>query len=233
MSTEPASNLDTIYGIPELGTDEIVPIIDEDDEVEDESDEEEDSDKEVDNDSDTTEDSDSDRDEDDEETREKRISKPDESSGPAIPLFANLDNFDSDEDDEDEDDRDDQYLQKFDAEMKQQLITDYHPELRSHNYDEVDILSRVVRDETGVIIDPLHRTLPFLTRYEKARILGERAKQINSGGKPFIEVEASVLDGYLIALKELEQRKIPFIIQRPLPNGGLEMWKCSDLEILG
>jgi DNA-directed RNA polymerase I, II, and III subunit RPABC2 len=142
-------------------------------------------------------------------------------------------NSDDEEDEgEDEDEEDENYLQKFDEVSQQKIISDFHPELHSHNYHEIDILSRVVRDETGQIIDPLHRTLPFITRYEKARILGERAKQINGGGKPLVEVESTVLDGYLIALKEFEEKKIPFILKRPLPNGGCEYWKFSDLEIL-
>jgi len=33
-------------------------------------------------------------------------------------------------------------------------------------------------------------------------------------------------------LEEYKQKKIPFIIQRPLPNGGIEMWKFADLEII-
>jgi DNA-directed RNA polymerase I, II, and III subunit RPABC2 len=104
--------------------------------------------------------------------------------------------------------------------------------LNAHNNEEVEILSRVVRNENGQIIDPLHRTVPFITKYEKARVLGERAKQLNSGAKPFVEVEPSVLDGYLIALKEFEEKKIPFILKRPLPNGGCEYWKMKDLEVI-
>jgi hypothetical protein len=33
-------------------------------------------------------------------------------------------------------------------------------------------------------------------------------------------------------MKEFEAKAIPFIVQRPLPNGGVEMWKFADLEIL-
>ena len=89
-----------------------------------------------------------------------------------------------------------------------------------------------MRDENGNIIDPLHKTVPFLTRYEKARILGERAKQINSGAKTFVDLEPNVIDGYVIALKEFEAKKIPFIVKRPLPNGGVEYWRFEDLEVL-
>ena len=148
-------------------------------------------------------------------------------------LYENADDDDNDEDEDDDDEDDDEdYLKKFDENINKNIISEYHPELQQHNYEEIDSLCIVVRNELGVIIDPLHKTLPFLTKYEKARILGERAKQINAGGKPFIHVEPSMIDGYLIAMKELEEKKIPFIIKRPLPNGGCEYWKLKDLEIL-
>ena len=135
-------------------------------------------------------------------------------------------------DDEDEDDDDVDYLQKFDESIKQKIITDFHPELKTHNYDEIEVMSRVIRDNNGTVIDPLHKTLPFITKYEKSRILGERATQLNAGAKTMIEVEPDMIDGYIIALKEFEQKKIPFIIKRPLPNGAVEYWKLEDLEIL-
>ena len=137
-----------------------------------------------------------------------------------------------DTDEEDDDDMDENYLQKFEENIQKNIIAEHHPELHAQNYDEIDVLSRVVRDENGVIIDPLHRTLPFITRYEKARIIGERSKQLNAGARPLVEVDVSIIDGYVIALKEYEEKKIPFIIKRPLPNGGCEFWKFKDLEIL-
>jgi DNA-directed RNA polymerase I, II, and III subunit RPABC2 len=144
--------------------------------------------------------------------------------------------FDSgNEDDSDLDDDDDdgaQYLQKLDESVREQTIANHHPELIIHNYDEVEALTTVIKDDRGVIIDPLHRTLPFLSKYERTRILGERAKQINDGAKPFVESDASIIDGYLIALKELEEKKLPFIIRRPLNNGASEYWKLKDLEFL-
>lgn len=142
--------------------------------------------------------------------------------------------FDSDADDESdmEDDDGEQYLQKLDDSVRQQTIANHHPELIINNYEEVEALTTVIRDERGIIVDPLHKTLPFLTKYEKTRILGERAKQINDGAKSFVTTDPSVIDGYLIALAELEQKKIPFIIRRPLSNGGSEYWKLRDLEII-
>ena len=139
---------------------------------------------------------------------------------------------DEDDSDLDEDEDGTHYLQKLDESVKEQTIANHHPELIIHNYDEVEVLTTVVRNEHGIIVDPLHRTLPFLSKYERTRILGERAKQINDGARPFVTMDPSVIDGYLIALKELEERKLPFIIRRPLSNGGSEYWKLKDLEFI-
>ena len=130
------------------------------------------------------------------------------------------------------DDDNENYLQKFDESIRQNIIAQYHPEMIIKNSAEIETLSRVVRNANGNIIDPFHKTLPFLTKYEKARILGERANQINEGSPIFVKVDPDVIDGYLIALKEFEERKIPFIIQRPIPDGTCEYWKLSDLEII-
>ena len=139
---------------------------------------------------------------------------------------ATVTQYDSDEEDETN------YLQKFDSKMRENFIADHHPEARTHNYEEVKALSRVSRDGRGIIIDPLHKTIPFLTKYEMTRIVGQRAKQLDNGAKAFVKVPINVVDGYQIALLELEQKKLPFIIKRPYPNGGVEYWNVSDLEVL-
>lgn len=69
-----------------------------------------------------------------------------------------------------------------------------------------------------------------MTKYEKARILGQRAKQIETGAKPFVKVPENVIDSYVIAELELREKKIPFIIKRPIPGGGFEYWHMRDLE---
>ena len=137
------------------------------------------------------------------------------------------------DDDEDEEDNDDQYLQKFDAELNKNYVVDFHPECSIHNYEEITILTHVVRDNNNNIIDDLHRTIPFLTKFEKARVLGQRAKQLSyPDTKPFIKVPENVIDGYIIAELELQQKRIPFIIRRPFPGGGSEYWNLRDLEII-
>ena len=142
-----------------------------------------------------------------------------------------VDDDDNDDNDDDDDD-DDDMLQKFDHETKKKYIAAHHPECLSFNHEETETLSRVVRDENGRIVDPYHKTLPFLTKYEKTRILGIRTKQLNEGAKPYIDVNPTIIDGYIIAQLELEHKRLPFIIRRPIPNGGSELWKLQDLEII-
>ena len=136
-------------------------------------------------------------------------------------------------DDDDEDDDGEMYLKKFDREVNENYIVNNHPECMMQNYDEILAMTTVVRDENNIIIDDLHMTNPFLTKYERARILGQRAKQIETGATPFVKVPENIIDGYLIAEMELQQGRIPFIIRRPLPNGGSEYWKIGDLENIG
>ena len=138
--------------------------------------------------------------------------------------------LDVDEDDDDDDDDDEFDLEKIDYELKQGFLRNNHPEKMQHNYDEVYHLAKVLRNKHGEIIDDLHKTTPILNKYEKAKILGTRANQINNGSKPFITLDSNVIDAYVIAQMELHEKKIPFIIRRPIPNGGSEYWHIQDLE---
>jgi len=148
--------------------------------------------------------------------------------------YVSSDNNDEDDEDEDEDDDEDgnQYLKKFDKDLRHNYILHYHPETTILNCDEISSMTKVVRNNDGIIIDDLHKTNPYLTKYEKAKILGVRAKQINENSPIFINVPENIIDGYLIAELELKEKKTPFIIQRPLPNGGSEYWNISDLEFI-
>lgn len=134
--------------------------------------------------------------------------------------------------DSDDDEYDENYLQKFDANVTQNYINANHPEVFSHNFDEVTKMMQIHRDNNGNIIDPCHKTLPIMTKFEKTRIIGQRAKQIETGSIPFIKVPDNIIDSYLIAELELQQRKLPFIIRRPLPNGTCEYWDANDLEMI-
>jgi len=147
-------------------------------------------------------------------------------TGPGAVLSDDPDLLDSDEEDEDS------YVRKLDESISQNLIETFHPESKVHNFEEVQALCNLVRDANGAVVDPLHRTSPFMTKYEKTRLLGIRAKQLDRGATPLVKVPVGVIDGYTIALAELEQKRMPFIIRRPIPGGGSEYWRAYDLEVL-
>jgi DNA-directed RNA polymerase subunit K/omega len=142
------------------------------------------------------------------------------------------DGNESDGGDDDASDDGTNYLRKFDSEMRDNYIASHHHEMMQLNAAEVESLVRVVRNADGAIVDGIHKTMPFLTKYEKTRILGQRAKQLNQGAQPLIPVDKKIIDGYLIAQLELQQKALPFIIRRPLPGGKSEYWRLADLELI-
>jgi DNA-directed RNA polymerase I, II, and III subunit RPABC2 len=85
------------------------------------------------------------------------------------------------------------------------------------------------RDVSG--LDDKHVTYPFLTNYERTKIVSFRASQISNGAKPYILVPEGVTDSYVIATMELDAKRLPFIMKRPLPDGTFETWRLSDLLV--
>ena len=125
-----------------------------------------------------------------------------------------------------------EYKTKFSNELRSEYIKTYHPEEIHKPFDEIYQLSHVTRNEEGNIIDDNHKTYPILSKYEKTRIIGLRVSQLNKGSKPFITLKNKILDNSLIAEKELQEKALPFIIMRPIPNALSEYWKVSDLELI-
>ncbi|KAG8898105.1 DNA-directed RNA polymerases I II and III subunit RPABC2 [Tulasnella sp. 403] len=71
-------------------------------------------------------------------------------------------------------------------------------------------------------------TTPYMTKYERARVLGTRALQISMNAPVLVPLEGET-DPLEIAIKELSQRKIPLVIRRYLPDGSYEDWSVSEL----
>ena len=74
------------------------------------------------------------------------------------------------------------------------------------------------------------KTIPILSKYERTRVVGERAIQISMGAPPLVEV-GNLENPVDIAEKELREKKIPYIIKRVLPNGLIELWSVDELRI--
>ena len=73
-------------------------------------------------------------------------------------------------------------------------------------------------------------TTPYMTKYERARVLGTRALQISMNAPVMVELDGET-DPLEIAGKELRQGRVPFTIRRFLPDGSYEDWACHELIV--
>lgn len=213
-------------------------VDDEDDQDGDEvgSDEEDERDGNENNENADTEDEDGDDDSDNEDNIDDiaTSSKPNSQRMPADILNDTQFKYDNDIN---EDDFEDFTFEKFDNEIRDKYISEYHPEFKHRNLEEVIALTNIKRNEDNLIEDELHKTVPFLTKYEKTKVIGLRIKQLSNGSTPFINVQEifrtpNFLDNFAIAEKELEMKKIPFIIARPVYGKTVEYWNLKDLELI-
>lgn len=88
-------------------------------------------------------------------------------------------------------------------------------------------------DSTGVDVSSTGRakiTTRYLTKYERARLLGTRALQLSMNAPPLVELRGET-DALQIAQRELRERKLPLIIRRYLPDGSYEDWSLNELMI--
>ncbi|TKY51265.1 DNA-directed RNA polymerases II, IV and V subunit 6A [Spatholobus suberectus] len=92
-----------------------------------------------------------------------------------------------------------------------------------------DPLDTVDKDEEQPVERP-RKTSKYMTKYERARILGTRALQISMNAPVMVELEGET-DPLEIAMKELRERKIPFTIRRYLPDGSYEDWGVDELIV--
>jgi DNA-directed RNA polymerase subunit K/omega len=112
-----------------------------------------------------------------------------------------------------------------------------HPEARIDTIESIAmdiLLTNVPPNFTNADgqADPKHRSVPFLTQFEKTKILGFRTNQLSQGARPYIAVPEHITDIREIARMELEARRLPIILKRPMPDGTFEKWRLSDLLIL-
>jgi len=171
------------------------------------------------------EDDDDDKDEDDKDEDDKDDDDDDNNNNNNGKNDEDEDKDDDDDEDDDNDDESDDKYKKITKYINKDELLKYHTECIVQNYDEI-------RGMSDIQLKSGHVTIPLLTKYERARIIGMRTVQLNNGAAPLVDVPDTLLDNTIIAEKELVVKKIPFIICRPLPDGRKEYWKLEDLEIL-
>ena len=120
-----------------------------------------------------------------------------------------------------------------DVKPELQKLYSQHPEcILDYVEETIPKLHQQYAVPGGDKVDVQHRTYPFLTNFERTKIIGLRANQISRGSVPFVHVPKHITDVRDIARLELEQKRLPYIIKRPLPNGTYEYWRLADLLLL-
>lgn len=101
---------------------------------------------------------------------------------------------------------------------------DLHPEVKP-----------IFRNEVNDALKQPRITMPFFTKYEFVVLMSARAQQIAEGSKPLVSLDGlrtsdpQFLDQ--VVKREIEQRKLPYVFQRLMPNGNAEFWSAQELEL--
>ena len=146
---------------------------------------------------------------------------------------------DGEEDWVEEEEENDDGLEEESSEVKLEIKPELKRLYQQHPECNLDYIEQVAPKiplqylpPGGYKVDANHRTYPFLTNFEKTKIIGLRANQLSKGASPYVSVPKHLTDVREIARYELEQKRLPFLVKRPLPNGTFEYWRLNDLIIL-
>ena len=96
----------------------------------------------------------------------------------------------------------------------------------------------VVEDVQKIIehLNDVKISKPIMTIYEFDKIIALRTQQIASGAPLFIDNITTDVKSNMelrqIALKELTEGRLPFMVERKLPNNKKEYYRVRDLDLV-
>ena len=97
--------------------------------------------------------------------------------------------------------------------------------------EEIFIDDEVDNGKEIIVPDDERISNNILTKYERVKILGVRAKQISESAKIMVKIDNNEsLSPMELAKLELKHKVIPFKIKRPIGKNRYEIWKISELE---
>lgn len=80
-------------------------------------------------------------------------------------------------------------------------------------------------------------SMGFMTKYEFNLLIGLRTMHLSRGLKILVDVPSDFkietnMDLRAIAIRELKEKKLPYIIKRKMPNNKIEYWPVADLKLV-
>lgn len=103
-------------------------------------------------------------------------------------------------------------------------LNNYHLSIHNGNFKNFNNIYDKTQSK-----HPGNKSKLFITKYEKTKIIGMRAQQLAAGCPALVDVSKSLSNVIDIALLEYKQHKLPFILERKMPNNSSEYYKLSDL----
>jgi DNA-directed RNA polymerase I, II, and III subunit RPABC2 len=102
--------------------------------------------------------------------------------------------------------------------------------------DEHPEVKPVFRNQVVEAIAQPRITWEYFTKYEFTALLATRAEQLAHGSKPLVSLDGLKTSDPMfiwnVAIREIDQRKLPFLIRRQMPNGTAEYWSAQELEVM-
>lgn len=79
-------------------------------------------------------------------------------------------------------------------------------------------------------------SLPQMTKFEFDQLIGLRTIALSLDDVPFVDVPPdfrikSNIELRKIAIQELLEKKLPYTIERPMPDKTVEIWNVEDLSL--
>jgi DNA-directed RNA polymerase I, II, and III subunit RPABC2 len=126
----------------------------------------------------------------------------------------------------------DKYEENLYEKPEQEEDEEEEKEIESdEEFEEVEVIPEEKKKEKAKIVpSELRKTFPYMTKFEYSYLISQRALAIEHGS-PLMIPDTSFIHSIDISKEETEKGLNPIIIQRPLPNGSFEEWKCSELKI--
>jgi DNA-directed RNA polymerase subunit K/omega len=94
-------------------------------------------------------------------------------------------------------------------------------------------------EDAGIVFEKLNSkkiSKPIMTKYEFDKIIGLRTMQLVSDAIPFVNIENTDIKRNMelrnVAIKELKEGKLPFIIERVHANNIKEYVRVCDLDLV-
>jgi DNA-directed RNA polymerase subunit K/omega len=96
--------------------------------------------------------------------------------------------------------------------------------------EEAEEEEEIPKKVSRVVPSNLRKTIPVMTKFEYSYLVSQRAMAIENGS-PLMNPDTTHIHSIDIAKEETAKGLNPIIIQRILPNGDIEEWKCSELRL--